>query len=132
MITNLSQFTQVIDINTIIKRARYERVEIHKTKKQPRNPLNAQEKIFLRSQSFHHCISFYLTRFKTFVNEDETQEDLKSEAILGFEEMLSKFDKSKMTNNCPLEKAFVGTWCETINFHVKKTIDKTTKQKKSI
>ena len=132
MITNLSKMTEVIDIHTIIKRARYERVEIHSTKKFPKIPLSIQEKSLLRQEAQKKCIYKYLQKFKSFINEDETREDLESEAILGFEEMLYKFDKSRINTQSSIAEAFIGTWCHTIDFHVKKSFQKTKLYKNSI
>lgn len=124
MITNLSKNLQVIDIHTMVKRSRCVRVEIHGTKKLPLNPLTEVEKDFLRTYSLKHCTWKYRKKFAKFLNEEETLEDLDSEAFIGFEEMLVKFDKSKMTGTC-LKSAFEGTWCEILRLHVKKSVDKT-------
>lgn len=125
MKTNLAQIVEMIDINVVIKRSQYNRVTIHQTNKFPNQPLSATEKDLLRQVSFAHCVSKYVFEFKKYLNDGETEEDLRSEAHVGFEEMLIKFDKQRMKPGHTLSSAFEGTWATILKYHTKKTNTKT-------
>ncbi len=118
-----------IDSSLVSKKSRNHRVEIHQMKKQPEIPLTEMEKELLRKDIGTECVKIYSYQFQSFLNEDENLEDLKAEAWLGFEEMLIKFDKKRMSEGSELNQAFIGTWVQTIKFHKNKTIAKTRKAK---